>query len=167
MGLSHKLCPRCNGLGFIRGNTGIASVCPDCYGGYQKTVQIPTGFNVPTEHSVSLVGMNNEWQGFNKIAKVKQMNLPGERWAGDFPKENKMPKTTTMTRRYYATSSAIEYNKLLGTLSEAMADADKKLRETNSKANKLGEIYIVEVVRLVRFESNPEDKPIEVIEVRR
>ena len=72
-----------------------------------------------------------------------------------------------MTRRYYATCSAVEYDRLLGTLSEAIESARSKLNETNSKANKLGEIYIVEVVKIVRFESSPEVKPIEVIEIRK
>lgn len=73
----------------------------------------------------------------------------------------------SMTRKYYATCSAIEYAKLLGTMSEAMTDAENKLREVNSKANKIGEIYIVEVVKIMRFESSPEVKPIKVVEIRK
>jgi len=82
--------------------------------------------------------------------------------------EISMSPKTTMTRRFYATASAVEYNKLLGTMNEAVADGESKLRELNSKSNKLGEIYIVEVVKILKLEPKVEDsKPIEVIEVRR
>lgn len=84
----------------------------------------------------------------------------------DLVNQTQTPKTT-MTRRFYASCSAIEYPKLLGTMAEAVADARIKLIDEGSKANKLGEIYIVEVVKIVRLESTEENKPIEVIEVRR
>jgi hypothetical protein len=81
--------------------------------------------------------------------------------------ENKMNKQS-MTRRFYATSSAVEYSPILKTYSEALSDAQSKLLDDNSKANKLGEIYIVEVIKIVKLsEPEPVRSAVEVIEIRR
>lgn len=56
----------------------------------------------------------------------------------------------TMTKRFYASKSAIEYSPLLGTFAEAVADAKKKL-----SAGSFEEYYIVEVVAVVRKNTEP------------
>lgn len=67
-----------------------------------------------------------------------------------------MPKET-MTKRFYASKSAIRAPFILKTLKEAVDEA-KDLIEKNN----LEEYYVVEIVRIVRV-SRP---PIEVIETR-
>lgn len=66
-------------------------------------------------------------------------------------------KKQTMTKRFYSTSSAVNYPPLLMTLGEAVENAKSKLIDKN-----LEEIYVVEVVRIVRRVVTP----IEVIETR-
>lgn len=73
--------------------------------------------------------------------------------------ENSMPKET-MTRRFYATKSAINAPVILQTLGEATETA-----KTRMFGQDIEEYYIVEVVRIVRL-----PKPvvnIEVVDVRR
>lgn len=65
----------------------------------------------------------------------------------------------TMTKRFYKTSSAVNYPQLLGTYSEALSSATNDLNENEDK----NEVYIVEVVAVVRRERTP----IVVEEIRR
>jgi hypothetical protein len=57
----------------------------------------------------------------------------------------------TMTKRFYKTSSAVNYPPILKLLSEAIEDAKSELEAKPSSEF----IYIVEVVRVVRRERNP------------
>lgn len=57
----------------------------------------------------------------------------------------------TMTKRFYKTSSAINYPPILKLLNEAILDATDELESHPDK----NEIYIVEVVRIVRRERTP------------
>ena len=59
-------------------------------------------------------------------------------------------KKKTMTRRFYSTTSAINYPKLLGLYGEAVSEAKRKLDEKPD----LEEIYIVEVKNVIRRDSN-------------
>jgi len=68
-----------------------------------------------------------------------------------------MSKKETMTKRFYSTSSAVNYPPLLTTLGEAIEGAKTKMF-----ANNLEEIYVVEVVRIIRRVQSP----IEIIETR-
>lgn len=70
-----------------------------------------------------------------------------------------MSQKMTMTKRYYSTSSAVNYPPLLLTLGEAVENAKSKL----SVKDELTEIYIVEVIKVIRRVS----APFEVIDVRR
>ena len=65
----------------------------------------------------------------------------------------------TMTKRFYKTSSAVNYPPLLMLLNEAIVEATNDLEDHPDKEA----IYIVEVVRIVRRERTP----IVVEEVRR
>lgn len=64
-----------------------------------------------------------------------------------------------MTKRFYNTSSAVRHPGLLHILPEAIVQAEHYL-ETHPE---LEEVYVVEVVRIVR--RTP--RPIEVVEVRK
>lgn len=67
-------------------------------------------------------------------------------------------KKQTMTKRYYATGSAIRAPQILMLLSQAIDKAEEYLEDTA-----LEEYYVVEVVRIVKRAK----QPIEVIEVRK
>jgi hypothetical protein len=70
-----------------------------------------------------------------------------------------MSRKETMTRRFYSTHSAVKYPPLLGLLPEAI-EAGKAKLESNED---IDEIYIVEVVKIIRKVKQP---TIEVIEIR-
>lgn len=71
----------------------------------------------------------------------------------------------TMTRRYYSTHSAVRYPPILQTLSEAIEEGKRKLNDPDCKIK--DEIYIVEIVKVIRVVEDKNELPIEVIEIRK